>query len=264
MMSVIRRHALIAGLGLIEYGRPVAADPAAPPSPPPALRLVTSELPPFAIDAAPGGRRGVLVELVETLLKRAGLPAQAKYYPWARALLLAGAARRTLILPLNRTPEREDRFQWLLKLYTQRFVFVTLSNRPRVENPEQARELRLSVLRGSSNLGRLQQLGLSLDRLYQAANIGDMHRALERGLVDAIYGSELIHTDAWQRRGRDPAMLQIGMALESADIWLAAQGGVTEAEQAALRQQQEAMLTDGSMERLFRRYGIKFRPEDVR
>lgn len=119
------------------------------------------------------------------------------------------------------------------------------------------------MLRGSSNPGRLQQ-NLPAERIYQAPSISDMHRALERGIVDALYGSELIHTDAWRRSGRDPARLQVGLTLESADIWLAAQSGITEAEAARLREQHEAMLADGSVDRIFRRYGLRLRPEDAR
>lgn len=229
----------------------------------PPLHVVTGELPPMSMPGQPG-QRGVLLDLVEALLKRSELPAQVEFFPWARAMLLASEKPRTLILPLNRTPEREAKFQWLVKLYAQRFVFLTLAGRPRVDTLEQAREARVGGLRGSSNLAELQQQGLPPDRIYQATSIADMHRALERGLVDALYGSELIHTDAWRRSGRDPARLQTGLTLESADIWLAAQSGVTEAEQARLREAHEAMLADGSVERLFKRYGLKARPEDLR
>lgn len=227
------------------------------------LRLVTGDLPPMAMPGEPG-RRGVLLDLVEAVFKRAELPLQVEFFPWARAMLLAGEQPRTLILPLNRTADREARFQWLLKLYAQRFAFLTLAGKPRVETLEQARQARVGGLRGSSNLASLQQQGVPAERVYQAASIADMHRALERGLVDAIFGSELIHTDAWRRSGRDPAHLHAGLVLESADVWLAAQGGVTEAEAARLREAHEALLADGSVERLFRLYGLKARPEDLR
>lgn len=233
-----------------------------PPSTP--LALVTSELPPMTMPGEPG-QRGVLLDLVEAMLKRAELEAAApEFFPWARAMLVAGDKPRTLIVPLNRTPEREARFQWLVKLYAQRFSFITLVNKPRIEHIEQARRLRIAGLRGSSILDKLQQQGLSATRIYQAASITDMQRALERGLADALYGSELIHTDAWRRSGRDPAQLQTGLTLESAEVWLAAQGGVTAAEQARLQQAHEALLADGSVERLFKRYGLKYRPEDLR
>ena len=238
-----------------------ATSPGAEPTAP--LQLVTSELPPMTI-AGEAGKRGVLLDLVEMLLRQAALPAEPEFFPWARAMLLASEKPRTLILPLNRTAEREARFQWLLKLYAQRFTFLTLVGKPRVETLEQARRLRIGGLRGSSNLDKLRQEGIEPARVYQSASIGDMQRALERGLVDALYGSELIHTDAWRRSGRNPADLQTGLTLESADVWLAAQGGITEAELARLHQAHEALLADGSVERLFKRYGLKLRQEDLR
>lgn len=227
------------------------------------LRLVTGDLPPMAMPGEPG-QHGVLLDLVEMMFKRAEMPVRVEFYPWARALLMASERPRTLILPLNRTPEREARFQWLLKLYAQHFVFMSLTGKPRVDTIAQAQRLRIGGLRGSSNLGALHQQGLQPSLIYQAASIADMQRALERGLVDALYGSELIHTDAWRRSGRDPARLQVGFTLESADVWLAAQGGITEAELARLRAARDALLADGSVERLFARYSLKPNPDDLR
>lgn len=212
------------------------------------------------------GQRGVLLDLVETMLGRARLVTQPEFFPWARALLLAGEKPRTLIVPLNRTPDREARFHWLVQLYAQRFSFITLAGKPRVDSIEQARRLRIASLRASSNVGQLQKQGVPPARVYQSATVADMQRALEHGLVDALYGSELIHTDTWRRSGRNVALLQTGLALESAGVWLAAaaQSGITDAETARLQQAHEALLADGSVERLFRRYGLKFRPEDLR
>jgi polar amino acid transport system substrate-binding protein len=201
---------------------------------------------------------------VEMMLKQADLPAQAEFFPWARAMLMASETPRTLVVPLNRTPDREARFQWLVKLYAQRFAFITLVGKPRVETIEQARRLRVAGLRGSSNIDMLRQHGVQMDRVYQSTSVADMQRALERGLVDALFGSELIHTDAWRRSGRNPAQLQAGLTLESADIWLAAQGGITEAEQVRLQRAHEALVADGSVERLFKRYGLKFTPDSLR
>ncbi len=232
------------------------------PSPAP-LALVSSDLPPMSTPGAPG-QRGVLMDLVEAMLKLAELPAQPEFFPWARAMLLAAERPRTLIVPLNRTPDRETKFQWLVKLYAQRFAFITLAGQPRVQTLAQARRLRITGLRGSSNLDTLLQQGVPSGSIYPSASVSDMQRALERGLVDAMYGSELIHTDTWRRHGRDPAQLQTGLALESAGIWLAAQGGITEAEQARLKQAHDTLLANGSVERIFKHYGLKPRPEDLR
>ena len=243
---------------------PAAALPAAQLQPPGLpLTLVTSDLPPMTM---PGdaGQRGVLLDMVEVMLKQAGMSTQPEFFPWARAVLLASDKPRTLIVPLNRTADREARFQWLVKLYAQRFSFITLTGKPRVDTIEQARTLRIAGLRASSNLDQLQKQGVPLARVYQSTSVADMQRALEQGLVDAIYGSELIHADTWRRSGRNVALLQTGLALETAEVWLAARSGITEAEKARLQQAHEALLADGSVERLFKRYGLKFRPEDAR
>jgi polar amino acid transport system substrate-binding protein len=254
-----RRRAIAALPALICPGlsQPAQAQAPAP------LQLVTSDLPPMTMQGEPG-QRGVLLDLVEAMLGQADMAAQPEFFPWARAMLLATEKPRTLIVPLNRTADREGRFQWLVKLYAQRFTFITLAGKPRVQTLDQVRHVRIAGLRGSSNLDRLQSLGVKLSRVYQSASVSDMHRALEQGLVDALYGSELIHIDAWRRSGRNPALLQTGLTLESADVWLAAQGGITEAEQARLQRAHEAMLADGSVERLFKRYGLKFVPDDAR
>jgi polar amino acid transport system substrate-binding protein len=230
----------------------------------PPLYLVTSELPPMTMPGE-AGERGVLLDLVEAMLRRAGLAAQPEFFPWARATMLAAERPRTLIVPLNRTTDREARFQWLVKLYAQRFAFITLANKPRVDTIEEARSLRIACLRASSNVDQLQKQGVQLARVYQSTTIADMQRALERGLVNAIYGSELIHTDAWRRSGRDVALLQTGLTLESAEVWLAAaRNGITEAEKLRLQHAHDALLADGSVESLFKRYRLKFRPEDSR
>jgi polar amino acid transport system substrate-binding protein len=252
-----RRAAIVTLPSLISPAISLSAQPSAP------LTLVTSDLPPMTMQGG-AGQRGVLLDLVEAMLKQAGMPAQPEFFPWARAMLLAAERPRTLIVPLNRTAEREAKFQWLVKLHAQRFAFITLAGQPRVETIEQARRLRIAGLRGSSNLDKLRRQGVQLGRIYQAASVSDMQRALERGLVDALYGSELTHADVWRRSGRNPALLRTGLALEANDIWLAAQGGITDAEQARLQHAHEALLADGSVERLFKRYGLKFRPEDSR
>lgn len=253
-----RRRTTLALLPALSWPALTQAD-----TPPAPLTLVTSDLPPMSMAGEPG-RRGVLLDLVEQMLAHAGLAVQPQFFPWARAMLLAAEKPRTLIMPLNRTPEREARFQWLVKLYTQRISFHSLAGQARVDSLEQARRLRVAVLRGSSTLDTLQQQGVKAGRIYASASVSDMHRALERRLVDALYGSELIHLDAWRRGGRNPAQLQTGLTLESPEVWLAGHNGTTAAEQEPLQRAHAALLADGSIERLFKRYGLRFRAEDLR
>jgi polar amino acid transport system substrate-binding protein len=252
----LRIRALLA-VAMLAPGLAVAAGALAP------LRVVTADLPPFAVEGQPEAP-GVLVELVEQLLRRCGQPVKVEFYPWARALAIAGAQPRIAILPLTRTPEREPQFQWLLKLYVQHFVFINRSGQPAVASVAQARRLRLTVLRGSPNLAQLQRHGFDTERVVQASSVEDMLRLLEKGFVDAIYGGDIVNMDKVRGSGRDPAAFQIGLPLESGEIWLAASGGFGDADRQLLKDAHQALLREGGVERLFRGYGIRPRAEDLR
>lgn len=253
---MLRRRPLLL-LGLSSLPTLSRAQPAAAP-----LRVVSADLPPFAIDGRPD-RPGVLVELVEELLRRAGMPAKVEFYPWARAMQMTHHHPRVAILPLTRTPEREGRHQWLLKLYVQHFVFINRADRPPVTELAQALRLRVAVLRASPGPAQLLRRGFNSAQVLLAPSVEDMLRQLERGHVDAIYGGDVICMNKVSDSGRDTAQFQIGMALESGDIWLATGGGVEDAERGRLRATHQTMLRDGSIERLFRAYGIRPRAEDL-
>ncbi|KQW93991.1 hypothetical protein ASC94_15725 [Massilia sp. Root418] len=219
------------------------------------LQIVTGDLPPYAIEGQPQ-RPGLHVEVVEQVLRRAGHPAKVGFYPWARAIALTKHTPHTAILPLTRTPEREPHFTWLMKLDTQHFVFINRQADTPVASLEQARKLRIAVLRGSPNLDQLLNRQFSESQIVQATKVEDMVRLLERGMVDAVYGGNVINMEKIRASGRNPASFQIGMLVESADMWLAGGAGFSETEQAAWRQAYDAMLRDGSLARIYRSYGL--------
>lgn len=193
------------------------------------LAVVTGNLPPFAVEGN-AAEPGMLVELTEALMAQAGWPVKVQFYPWARAMQTALHQPRTLILPLTRTPEREPHYQWVVRLYVQRFVFITRQGTPKVTQLAQAQGLRVVVLRGSPNVAQLQLHGFAEERITQATTVVDMLRMLELGMVDAIYGGDLVNLSAAVQSGRDPTRFELGLLLESGDVWLAASSGVTEAE----------------------------------
>jgi polar amino acid transport system substrate-binding protein len=221
----------------------------------PAVQVVTGELPPFAIEGQPG-RPGLLVEVVEQVLRRAGTPFNVTFYPWARAVALPQHQPRTAILPLTRTPEREAHYAWLLKLDTQRFVFINRKDDAPITSLEQARKLRIVLLRGSPNLAQLQRRGFSDANIAQVTRVEDMLRMVDRGMVDALYGGDVINLEKIRSTGRDPARFQVGLLVESADVWLGGSKDFDERELAAWRHAYDAMAKDGTLARLYKAYQV--------
>lgn len=241
-------------LALLMLGTlPARADEAA------RLNIVTGDLPPYAIEGQPQ-RPGLHVEVVEQMLKRAGSPVKVSFYPWARAIALAQHAQHTAILPLTRTPEREAQYTWLVKLDTQHFVFINRQGDKPITTLEQARKLRIVVLRGSPNLAQLLSRQFSEAQIVQATKLEDMVRMVERGIVDALYGGNVINMEKIRASGRNPASFQTGMLVESADMWLAGGKDFGEHEAGAWRQAYEDMAKDGALLRIYRSYGLPMPP----
>ncbi|NRR34070.1 transporter substrate-binding domain-containing protein [Oxalobacteraceae bacterium] len=226
-----------------------AADTQAP------FQVVSGDLPPYAIEGQPASP-GVHVEVVEQMLQRAGTPLKVGFVPWARAITLAKLGPRTAILPLTRTPEREAHFKWLVKLDTQHFVFINRSGEPAVSSLEQARKLRIVVLRGSPNLAQLLNRDVPPSQIAEATRVEDMLRLVERGIVDALYGGNVINLEKIRASGRDPARFQVGMRVESADMWLAGSKDLSDSEQQAWQQAYDGMLRDGALARIYRGYHL--------
>lgn len=219
------------------------------------LSIVTGDLPPYAIEGQPQ-HPGLHVEVVEQLLKRTGNPVKVSFYPWARAIALAQHGPHTAILPLTRTPEREAQYTWLVKLDTQHFVFINRQGDKPITTLEQARKLRIVVLRGSPNLAQLLGRQFNEAQIVQATKLEDMVRMVERGIVDALYGGNVINMEKIRATGRNPASFQTGILVESADMWLAGGKDFGEHEAGAWRLAYEAMAKDGALLRIYRSYGL--------
>jgi len=220
----------------------------------PAYRLVAGELPPFAVEhgeLAPGA----LGELAEAMSQRMGSPARVEFFPWQRAITMPLKQSRVAVLPLTRTPEREAQYRWLVKLYQQDFVFISL-HRAHIGplNAEALRHKRIVVLRGSPHLAVLH--AEHFDHVSETYSVEDCLRMVQSGLADAMYGGAEIHHEAIRLAGLKNADFDFSAPLRSGDIWLAGSTDFTAADSTAWQTAKEGMLKDGSYARILRKYGL--------
>lgn len=220
------------------------------------LQLVSAHFPPYTLEGE-GARRGALVELVEAVFSRAGWPQRVSFYPWARAIHLASQSPRVAVFPLSRTPDREATgWQWLLPLQSRRFGFLNRSGDARIERIEQAQQLRIGVVRGSPSDLELIRRGFPAAQLVRGSQVEDLLRMLDLGMIDALYGNPVIFREQLRLNGREPSVLQDGLQLETAQMWLAAREGLLPEEVDALQAARRALQQDGSAQRMLRRYGL--------
>lgn len=224
------------------------AEPIAP------YQIVSGNLPPFTVESGQDSP-GALAALVREMAMRLGEPPTIQFYPWTRALSMAGSQPRTLILPLTRTPEREAHYRWLVKLYRQQFVFIALrSATVNLDSLDTLRELRITVLRGSPNEGQLASRHFK--QVLPANSVLDMARMLERGMADAIYGGDAINLAVLAEHGIPRTQLQLSKPLDYGEIWLGGSLDIPESEALLWQTAMKQLVRDGVVRRTLARYGL--------
>lgn len=84
------------------------------------LRLVTAEEPPnnFSED---GQIKGIAVDVVNAMVKESGLEVSHHIYPWKRSYEMLKNETNIGVYSTTRTPERENKFQWVGPLVGKTF-----------------------------------------------------------------------------------------------------------------------------------------------
>ncbi|MBI3230809.1 MAG: transporter substrate-binding domain-containing protein [Burkholderiales bacterium] len=162
------------------------------------------------------------------------------------------------VLPLTRTVERENQFTWLVKMATQRFgpIAKADSNTPS-ETLEQIRPLRIVVMRGSPTYDYLLKNKFKPEQILVESTLENMFKALDKGLVDVIYGSEQINSAVIASSGRKMNHYRFGSTISLGDIWLAGSKDFSASDIQLLQQAMAELQKDGSYARLMKKYKLK-------
>lgn len=254
----IKRIAWMASVvAVLTLGPVGTAARASAPAPAPApLRVLTSDLPPLAIQATPG-HSGALVEIVNELLKRTAHDGKVEFVPWQRAIFLTDTMPRTLIFPLSRSPERELKYRWLARLHQEHFLFLALASSSFDLNaPATVKQRRIGVLRGSHAMTILKELGYR--NLVQASTVDESLRYLRRGIVDTVFGNRAIYRASLQ--DAFDTNYRAGNPVRTATTWLGGSADVSDADVAAFERALQAMVDDGSYARILKKYALEMMP----
>jgi ABC-type amino acid transport substrate-binding protein len=249
-MGVTRREVL-GGAALVAWLPAALATPLE-------LRIVTTHLAPYSIEhdrAAPGA----LVELLEAILERAGIPARISFVPWKRAVHETNSLRRTAVFPLTRTPEREAAFRWLVELYREEFLFLTLRDgRFNWLAPQDMKQARIGILRGSAMVPVIREMGYQ--RVVETNSIRESMRFLEGGIVDALMGDRSIFGNAIRSLSNRPSSnterFVFSEPVRATVTWLGGSLDIPEAEAQRLQKARTALVEDGSYARIMKKYGL--------
>lgn len=170
------------------------------------LKVVTEELPPFNM-TVDGQITGMGTEVVEAMLKEAGLSGNIQSMPWARAYDLALHDDNVLIYSMARIPEREPLFQWVGAISPTRWYLYALAGHPiPLARLDDAKRYQIGVVKQDASELYLSGHGFSIGKNLQASNRRELnYEKLKSGHVDLWIANEL--NAAWlvRQAGDDPA-----------------------------------------------------------
>ena len=218
------------------------------------FRVVSGNLPPFAI-ADGKEERGALVEIVEQLGADVGNSIKVEFFPWKRATVLPLSLPRVAVFPLTRTPEREQQYRWLAKLYYQQFVFVARhGSKVDVHDVDSLKKLHVVVLRGSPHLKYLLDHGFQ--HVSEETSVEEMQRMLQLGIADVICGADAVERAAFQLANKPLQDYDFSTPQTTGEIWLAGSADFTQADIDAFHAAMVRMMENGSYGRILRKYHL--------
>ena len=198
---------------------------------------------------------GAGLEIVRATAKLGGFRLEERFVPWARAVSQVEKTPMSVIIPLSRTPSREDKFTWVTTLYQLHFGFVSLDTA--IDDLETARGLELiGVWRGTSMEEGLKKQGFT--NLAPVSNDQALTRMLLAGRFQAWYGS--LNEAAYKFRRVEEInnkAIRFGKPIDAAPVWLAGGPDLPTAVATALRRAFEALKADGTINRILKRYGME-------
>jgi len=173
------------------------------------VTVVTCIEPPYQIQEKDRPLTGVSVELVQMMMKEAGVDLKIQVYPWARAYSMAQRYENVMLFSILRNPPREKLFKWVGTLHPFHVYLYRMKDRPDivVNTLDDARKYRIGVLRDDSRniYLRSQGFGRNLEEVtLDSQNI----KKLFLGRIDILPSDPIVLSYWFKVMNNDPMSSQ--------------------------------------------------------
>lgn len=123
------------------------------------IKFYSAHFPPYTYEVG-AKKGGAMYEISNEIIRRLELKTKIEFVPWPRARYEAETKKNVIIIPLARTPEREEHYTWLIHALDDPYVilahkFTTFD----ISSIEATKKLRIGILKGSVADSLLKRLG---------------------------------------------------------------------------------------------------------
>lgn len=249
----IGRRELIALTALLFATAPFTAAAEAP------VRVLTEEFPPYNFTEN-GKITGLGTDVVEAVLKEAGVQGEFQSLPWARAYETATNVPGVLLYSIVRTAERDKLFKWVgIIASTEYYLFSRPDRNIQIKTLEDARDMQVGAVSQSVGEQFLLAHGFAKGKNLQSSAKNELnYEKLRLGRIDLWIMNRVTANYLVRKVGQDPA-LALHMALPipelSAQSYYMAFGNKTpDATVARFRRALESVKSNGTLDRLQRKW----------
>ncbi|MEN0108829.1 MAG: amino acid ABC transporter substrate-binding protein, partial [Pseudomonas sp.] len=115
---------------------------------------------------------GLMGDVALEVIKRAGYRAAIKTEPWLRAQKRVREGHNLLLVPLSRTPEREEKYTWVTAVFPLARAFFTFDTPVQTFAQARTRYQRIGVSSGTAQEEILRANGFAKEQIY-SLQLGD-------------------------------------------------------------------------------------------
>jgi polar amino acid transport system substrate-binding protein len=216
------------------------------------LRIVTGEFPPLTNNSS--ADKGLLFDMVTEMTKLMKIDAKVEFMLWNDAQKLSQAEKNVLIFPMTRTPQRENSFSWVIKIFDMKRSFTSLPGTKPVNNMEEARATgAVGVLEKSASLTFLKEGGIT--NIVEFPSNKALIEGLKSGQVAMIYSPEPFSKTDWRTAG-GAGSLVFGKTIESSASYIAASPNADGINVAKWAEAFDVLQQDQTFDKLMAKYGL--------
>ena len=164
---------------------------------------------------------GIIGDFINESLNEVAI-IQIKVLPWPRAQIEVQQEKNSMIAPMGRTIERENKFKWLTKVFDDPVCVFTVKPNKAMNSIEDIKSLnKIGFTMGVGYLYKAKENGLS-DKIITNYESQENAKQLKEGIINAWFSGTLSAKNQWKMQKLDVNQLQCGKAITNQQISIAA------------------------------------------
>lgn len=218
------------------------------------IKFYSAHFPPYSFEFE-NSRGGAIYDVSQEIIKRLKLNTKIKFVPWPWARFEAETKDNIFLIPLARTPEREQNYAWIIHVLDDPYVLVALKKTKfDISTHEAAKKLKIGVLKKSVGDSLLRDMGYTKLDVSSTDSRNVSMLKLER--LDA-WVAPLSAIDQYREEaGIGKEDLRVGLEFTVLREYIGASKTIDKKTQKKWRNTFEEMKKDGTYKHIMKRYGL--------